>query len=68
MNHPTGARRIARPLSPHQEFDKSIMKYPNIERFPRGASNDLIRDLQHPKNPVPALDINNLPKAVPASD
>ena len=25
------------------EFDKSIMKYPNIKRFPGGASNDLIR-------------------------
>jgi len=50
------------------EFDKSIMKYPNIQRFPGGASNDLIPDLQHPKNPVPALDINNLPKAVPSSD
>jgi arylsulfatase A-like enzyme len=49
-------------------FDKSIMKYPNIQRFPGGASNDLIPDLQHPKNPVPALDINNLPKAVPSSD
>jgi len=24
--------------------------------------------LQHPKNPVPALDPNNLPKAVPSSD
>jgi arylsulfatase A-like enzyme len=50
------------------EFDKSIIKYPNIERFPGGASNDLIPDLQHPKNPVPALDPNNLPKAVPSSD
>ena len=38
------------------------MKYPNIQRFPGGASNDLIPDLQHPKNPVPALDINNMPE------
>jgi len=46
------------------EFDQSIMKYPNIERYPGGASNDLIPDLQHPNNPVPLL--KNLPKgAVP---
>src|SRR5215469_8522080 len=42
------------------EFDESIMKYPNIERYPGGASNDLIPDLQHPNNPVPLL--KNLPK------
>jgi arylsulfatase len=23
------------------DFDKSIIKYPNIKRFPGGASNDL---------------------------
>ena len=46
------------------DFDKTIMKYPNIKRFPGGASNDLIPDLQHPKNPVPALDPNNMPKAI----
>jgi len=46
------------------EFDQSIMKYPNIDRYPGGASNDLIPDLQHPNNPVPLL--KNLPKgAVP---
>ena len=37
------------------EFDKSIMKYPNIRRFPGGASNDLKPDLQHPENPLPLL-------------
>jgi arylsulfatase len=42
------------------DFDESIMKYPNIERYPGGASNDLIPDLQHPANPVPLL--KNLPK------
>jgi hypothetical protein len=41
------------------DFDKSIMMYPSIKRFPGGASNDLIPDLQHPENPVPALDKNN---------
>ena len=37
------------------DFDKSIMKYPNIKRFPGGASNDLVPDLQHPENPLPLL-------------
>jgi hypothetical protein len=37
------------------DFDKSIMKYPNIKRFPGGASNDLKPDLQHPENPLPLL-------------
>ena len=47
------------------EFDKTIMKYPSIKRFPGGASNDLIPNLQHPENPVPALDPNNMPKTIP---
>ena len=50
------------------DFDKSIMKYPSIQRFPGGASTDLIPDLQHPKNPLPLLDPQNLPKAVPSGD
>jgi hypothetical protein len=37
------------------DFDKSIIKYPNIKRFVGGASNDLVPDLQHPDNPVPLL-------------
>jgi len=37
------------------DFDKSVMKYPNIKRFPGGASNDLVPDLQHPDNPLPLL-------------
>jgi len=36
-------------------FDQSIMKYPNIQRYPGGASTDLIPDLQHPENPLPIL-------------
>jgi arylsulfatase len=36
-------------------FDKTIMKYPSIKRFPGGASNDLVPDLQHPDNPLPLL-------------
>ena len=37
------------------DFDKSIMKYPSIKRFPGGASTDLRPDLQHPENPIPLL-------------
>ncbi len=37
------------------EFDQSIMKYPNIERYPGVASTDLVPDLQHPENPLPIL-------------
>jgi arylsulfatase len=47
-------------------FDESIIKYPSIERYPGGASNDLIPDLQHPKNPLPLLQPGNMPKAVPS--
>ena len=47
------------------EFDQSVMKYPSIKRFPGGASNDLIPDLQHPDNPIPLLNPKKLPKAVP---
>ena len=36
------------------DFDKTIMKYPNIKRSPGGASNDLVPDLQHPDNPLPS--------------
>jgi arylsulfatase len=43
---------------PLMAFNKSIIKYPNIKRFPGGASNDLLPDLQHPENPVPALDVS----------
>jgi arylsulfatase A-like enzyme len=50
------------------EFDKSIMKYPNIKRFPGGASDDLMPNLQNPANPVPALDPNKMPKAIPGGD
>ncbi len=43
------------------DFDKSIMKYPNIRRFPGGASTDLVPDLQHPENPLPMLKDNKEP-------
>ena len=38
------------------DFDKSIIKYPSIRRFPGGASTDLRPNLQDPSNPVPAMD------------
>jgi hypothetical protein len=44
------------------EFDKSIIKYPNLKRFPGGASKDLRPDLTNPENPVPALDPDNPPQ------
>ena len=37
------------------DFDKTLMKFPNIKRSVGGASTDLIPDLQHPDNPVPLL-------------
>ena len=37
------------------EFDKTIMKYPNIRRFAGGASTDMRPNLQDPDNPVPLL-------------
>jgi arylsulfatase len=36
-------------------FDKTVMQYPNIQRFVGGASTDLIPNLQRPDNPVPLL-------------
>ena len=44
------------------EFDKTIMKFPNIKRFPGGASDDLRPNLQNPANPVPALDPKKPPR------
>ena len=37
------------------DFDKSVMKFPNIKRFVGGASTDLIPNLQHPEDPTPLL-------------
>jgi arylsulfatase A-like enzyme len=50
---------------PLTEFNKSIVKYQNIERFPGGASNDMKPNLQNPKNPLP-YDPIKLPKTVGA--
>jgi len=43
------------------KIDKSVIKYPNIRRFPGGASNDLRPNLQDRSNPVPAMDPNRAP-------
>ena len=37
------------------DFDKTILKFPNIRRFVGGGSNDLVPNLQHPEDPVPLL-------------
>ncbi|MFO1460755.1 MAG: hypothetical protein U1G08_15290 [Verrucomicrobiota bacterium] len=39
------------------EFDKSIVDFPSIRRFPGGASTDMIPNLQDPENPVPNMDL-----------
>jgi len=48
------------------EFDKSIVKYPNIKRAPGGASNDLVPNLKDPANPLPSANPNNHPQTVGA--
>ncbi len=40
-------------------FDQSLMKFPSIQRYPGGASTDLIPNLQTPEDPVPLL--KNMP-------
>ncbi len=47
-------------------FNQSIIKYPNITRFPGGASNDLVPNLQNPANPVPAMDPRKPPRVTGA--
>ncbi|TAK78346.1 MAG: arylsulfatase, partial [Gammaproteobacteria bacterium] len=47
------------------DFDKSIMKYPNLKRYPGGASTDLIPNLQMPSNPLPLLEPQNMPHSGP---
>jgi arylsulfatase len=43
---------------PLEEFDKSIVDFPNIKRFPGGASNDMSPNLQDPANPLPLMDVH----------
>jgi arylsulfatase len=44
------------------DFNKSIVDFPSIRRLPGGASNDWRPDLQHPENPVPLMDMKNVPQ------
>jgi Sulfatase len=53
---------------PVMEFDKSIVDFPNIKRFPGGASNDMNPDLQNPNNPLPLMDIKKLVRVIGAAD
>ena len=50
------------------EFDKSIVDFPSIKRFPGGASNDMTPDLQNPANPVPLMDIHKVIKTIGMGD
>ena len=47
------------------EFDKWMVDFPNDQRFPGGASNDQIPNLQNPDNPVPNLDFNSKTLSMP---
>jgi arylsulfatase len=53
---------------PIGEFDKSIVDFPNMTRFPGGASNDTVPDLQHPNNPLPLMDIHKLVQVIGSAD
>ena len=50
------------------EFDKSIVDFPNIKRFPGGASNDMQPNLQDPENPLPLMDIHKLVQVIGDGD
>jgi arylsulfatase len=42
--------------------------FPNIKRFPGGASNDMNPDLQHSNNPVPLMDLKKTIYAIGSAD
>ncbi len=42
------------------QFDQTLMKFPSIQRYPGGASTDLIPNLQMPSDPAPFL--KNMPQ------
>jgi hypothetical protein len=50
------------------EFDKSVVDFPNIKRFPGGASNDMNPNLQDPANPVPLMDIHKVVRTIGMGD
>ena len=53
---------------PVMDFDKSIVDFPNIKRFPDGASNDENPNLQDPQNPLPLMDIHKVINVIGAAD
>ena len=53
---------------PVLEFDKSIVDFPNIKRFPGGASNDENPNLQDPQNPLPLMDIHKVINVIGSAD
>ena len=53
---------------PIMEFDKSIVDFPNIKRFPGGASNDMNPNLQNPANPLPLMDIHKVVRTIGMGD
>jgi arylsulfatase A-like enzyme len=53
---------------PIVEFDKSVVDFPNIKRFPGGASNDMNPNLQDPANPVPLMNIHKIVKSIGMGD
>ena len=46
-----------------QAFDETLIKFPSIQRYPGGASTDLIPNLQNPQDPAPLL--KNMPPVPP---
>ncbi|MGP0002854.1 MAG: hypothetical protein ACLPKW_34665 [Acetobacteraceae bacterium] len=50
------------------EFDKSIVDFPNIKRFPGGASNDMNPNLQNSANPLPFMDIKKVVRTIGLGD
>jgi hypothetical protein len=53
---------------PLMEFNKTVIKYPNVKRFPGGASDDLVPNLKDPANPLPAIDPLSEVKVIGAAD
>jgi hypothetical protein len=53
---------------PITEFDKSIVDFPSIKRFPGGASNDENPNLQDPQNPLPLMDIHKVINVIGSAD
>jgi len=53
---------------PILEFDKSVVDFPSIKRFPGGASDDMVPNLQNTANPVPLMDIHKVVRTIGVSD